>query len=133
MPDYQDATAETIDHAVAWAAESTRNWFDIYVRMVDAAASGTVTADSATLDVSTLVAAGARDVARAASTWTALGNALLNLNIPSGPGGAPGGGDGDGPGDAPGAPGAPGGAPGGSGGTPGGSGGASGSGNDGNG
>ena len=73
------------------------------------AASGEVTADSATRDVSALVAVGARDVARAATTWIALGNALLNLNIPAGPGGAPGGDDGGGPGDAPGAPGAPGG------------------------
>ncbi len=102
MPDYQEATAQTIDDAVAWAGESTRNWFDTYVRMVDAAASGEVTADSATRDVSTLVAVGARDAARAASTWIALGNALLNLDIPAGSGGAPGGDDGAGPGAAPG-------------------------------
>lgn len=93
MPDYQDATEDTVDKAVAWAGGSSRFWFDTYVRMVDAAAAGKVTADTATRDVSALVAVGARDMARAASTWVALGNALVNLKMPAGPGGAPGGGD----------------------------------------
>lgn len=81
MSDFENAVAGTVDDAVTWAGESTRLWLDTYVRLVDAAATRSVTADACARDLSALVAAGARDMARASATWVALGTAMLQLDI----------------------------------------------------
>jgi hypothetical protein len=89
MSEYTKAVKPVVDDAVKWAGESAQGWFDSYVRLTDAAASGSVTAETAVREMSALVTMGTRDMARVWATWTSLGTALLNLDLPPQGGGAP--------------------------------------------
>jgi|SRR5450432_1046325 hypothetical protein len=82
MDNFEQSAAPSIENAVTWARESTQLWFDTYVHLVDGAAKGTTSADSFARDLSTLAAAGARDMARVATVWSGLGAAMLNLDLP---------------------------------------------------
>ena len=81
MTKYADAVKPVVDDAVKWVGQSTRCWMDSYARLVDGAATGTLTSESAVRDVSALAATGARDMARAWTTCLSLGTALLNIDL----------------------------------------------------
>jgi hypothetical protein len=81
MSEFTEGVAPVVEDAVRWAGESARFWLDSYVRLVDAAASGTASADTAVRDMSAYTAAYARDMARMSATWIALGTALLNIDL----------------------------------------------------
>jgi hypothetical protein len=117
MTDFEQTVAGTIDDAVAWAGESTRQWLGSYARLVGHTAEGTATPDLVATELATLAAAGARDLARVSATWVAFGTAIAGIELPD-PVVPPGGGN----------PGGTGGNPGGGGGNAGGGGGNSGGG-----
>lgn len=98
MGDYEEKVGPVIDDAVAWAGQSTRWWLDTCARCVRDAAAGDTTSDTLARELSRMMSAGARDMARLASTWTMLGQAILTVDVapPGGDGGGDDGGDGDG-------------------------------------